>query len=624
MMRILSIVALVLALSARASVAICPPAQSIGTVFGCPGATQACVIGTNVDIDDGCTLDFGNRPVTLQSRMRTIGPAGIGAGTMTIRARSFTIAQSGLIQGVETDPQGTQGFGGMVTIVTAEDFVVQGALQGGVGMIDVTGGREGGVIDIDAGRDVFVSGRLKADGAGGSDLASGGSVEIRGRRNVRIDGFGRISVTGENDGAGGGDIDISAGGNLEVFSRLLATGADGGAVDSSAGSLARITDIESVGEGDAGCGGCLNIQANSVEISGWVRSDGTTGTFESGGSGGFICVGANFGNLTLTGTGKITADGAKPDGAGGEIALEGQGDAMIAGQITATGPAGETCGGGICLDIQGSVVRHLDGFDRRERRRFGRRRFSERREGSQREGTGARRGYRPGRLWRGGRLLRRAAEPGNAPDHRYDRRGRQPTVQHRARLRRSRDGRFRRLRHHPRRQRRNSRRCTRRRRRHHHGPAFDHDQRFDQRRRDRGQRRRNGPVPPPDGDTPHPRGRSRHRSGRELHRLADVHARGPAKPAVRARLPRLWQRRQGISGNLRRRSRHADELRRLFTRLPREELRRRAGVHRGLLRCAARMQQRAADVPVLRADADRHPDRSHSNQLAHAVGDPDG
>ena len=74
MLRVLSIVALVIALTSRAGVAICPTPATIGATFGCAGPTQACLINSNIDVDDGCTLDFGNRPVTLQARMRSIGP----------------------------------------------------------------------------------------------------------------------------------------------------------------------------------------------------------------------------------------------------------------------------------------------------------------------------------------------------------------------------------------------------------------------------------------------------------------------------------------------------------------------------------------------------------------------
>lgn len=337
----------------RSSLGICPSPQTIGQVpaFGCVG--QQCITTGNVDIDDGCTLDFGARTVTLRHRMRTIAADG-NPGVMTVRARSFTVAQDGLIDGRATNPAGS-GFGGLVTIVTTEDFIVNGATQGGVGVIDVTGGREGGVIEIDSGGDVIVRGRLLAAGEGGNNLASGGGVEIFAVEDVRVESTGRISVTGGNDGSGGGDIDVSAGGNIETVGRLEASGADGGAIDLAAQGLVSIRDIESVGNGDAGCGGCLNLQGTSIEIAGWLRSDGTTGTFMSGGSGGFVCVTAVFGNVTITGTGKITADGASPDGAGGEITIESAGDALISGPITAVGPAGETCGGGICFDTEGSI-----------------------------------------------------------------------------------------------------------------------------------------------------------------------------------------------------------------------------------------------------------------------------
>ena len=75
----------------------------------------------------------------------------------------------------------------------------------------------------------------------------------------------------------------------------------------------------------------------------------STGTFMTGGCGGLICLESGVGALTIGGTALVSANGARPDGGGGEIGLSPT-LAIVNGVLSARGPTGETCGGDICID----------------------------------------------------------------------------------------------------------------------------------------------------------------------------------------------------------------------------------------------------------------------------------
>jgi hypothetical protein len=316
--------------------AVCFSPQAIAALPGCANPNGSCAISANVDIDDGCTLDFGNRAVFLSARLR------IGAGAVSVVARSFNIAATGNVQGVGDQSNGN--VGGMISIATTTTVTV---LDGG--SIDVSGRTSGGTIDIDAGGEVRIAGRLKADG-----LLGGGCLSIRTRSNVVLESAASFDLGGGMEGSGG-DIDLVAAGNVQLSGNVTASGGDGGTIDLCSAQSLVVGDVQSVGTGDAGCGGCVELEGHSVEIRGWVRSDGTTGTFESGGSGGFMCIIATFGDIVVTPTGRVSLDGAKPDGGGGLLSMIAFGNARIDGPVRALGPPGETCGGGICVEAGGSV-----------------------------------------------------------------------------------------------------------------------------------------------------------------------------------------------------------------------------------------------------------------------------
>jgi hypothetical protein len=110
-------------LAAGSAAAICPTAGAIGSTPGFTNCTDpngnTCMIASPINVDNGCTLDFGNRAVFLAARLR------IGAGIVTIRARNFTIQSGGLIQGVGTNTNGNTG--GMISIRATGTFSILGS-----------------------------------------------------------------------------------------------------------------------------------------------------------------------------------------------------------------------------------------------------------------------------------------------------------------------------------------------------------------------------------------------------------------------------------------------------------------------------------------------------------------
>ena len=67
--------------------ALCTAAQIGMLEAACPVASTMCFISEHHTIEDGCTLDFGNRDVTFL----TNGGLTIGSRTATLRAGSVTV-----------------------------------------------------------------------------------------------------------------------------------------------------------------------------------------------------------------------------------------------------------------------------------------------------------------------------------------------------------------------------------------------------------------------------------------------------------------------------------------------------------------------------------------------------
>jgi hypothetical protein len=269
---------------------------------------------------------------------------------VTLRAGSFTVldASSTFVDGRAT-PRG-----GSIVIRTTGD--VEG--QGRSDAINVDGPRapcpamtqcSGGSILIEAGGDVSFQGDLFARGT--TNEAGGGSITVRAGGNFSNTSTSEISAAGGSLSSGGGFVDITASGSATLGGPVNVRGSDGGTIDLGAlGAVVvnEILDASPLSASDAGSGGEVNVQGRSVQIVGPIRADGVTGTFQSGGCGGFVCLLSIAGDIVVSGD--VTVEGASPDGGGGEIAIDSRATLQVQSRVSARARGTEGCGGGICLN----------------------------------------------------------------------------------------------------------------------------------------------------------------------------------------------------------------------------------------------------------------------------------
>ena len=171
-----------------------------------------------------------------------------------------------------------------------------------------------------------------------------------------------ISAHGGIDSEGGGEIDLIAGGDLTLQNVLDVSGLDGGFLELQAGGKLTMQGADAAGRGDAGSGGCVDVSAGAgTELKGDIDATGAGGLFMTGGCGGLICFDGGFGDVKIDAGAVVNADGASPDGGGGQLALMARGSTSIAGSISARGPAGETCGGDVCVDAGYDVTLFVTG-----------------------------------------------------------------------------------------------------------------------------------------------------------------------------------------------------------------------------------------------------------------------
>jgi len=253
------------------AIAACTAAQIIandGAATRCPAGTGPCNIGKVFEIGDGCTLDFGTRAVTILGS----GKLDILSNSVNLRAGSFSIAPSGLVEGrgnLATPPRDR---GGSITITTTGAVNIQRASFKGV--IDVSGNVRGGTVIINAGGSISVSGDIISNNI----TTSGGNGII----SLRSTGGDITSGTTSTISAQGGDfstggfIDITASGRVDLGTNLIANGGDGGVIDVASGGESIVRGMNATGGGDAGSGGCASVFAGTrVQMLGPVALNGT-------------------------------------------------------------------------------------------------------------------------------------------------------------------------------------------------------------------------------------------------------------------------------------------------------------------------------------------------------------
>lgn len=333
---------LMLGAAAEAQI-VCTAADVVLRDPGCPNSNAPCTISRSLLVSNGCTLDFGSRAVTIT------GTLTINSGVATLAAGSLTIAPGGLIdgRGAQAGPPGNRG--GMISIDVTGPFVVQ-KTSPTAGRIDVSGTAAGGVIAVTAGS-VTIAGRLNADQL--ARAGDGGTITINSTGGITTFVGSVVSATGGVESpSGGGSLNLTAKGPIVLGEAIDLTGSGGGALDIRGGDSVTINRVNCNATGDAGAGGTIDITAATAAqvLDALLANGNVSSTSSGGGCGGSVCVEAQFGDLTVAGD--INAEGASPDGGGGEIDLASQGVTRVqtGAVVSARSNGGQGCGGSVRIE----------------------------------------------------------------------------------------------------------------------------------------------------------------------------------------------------------------------------------------------------------------------------------
>lgn len=322
----------------------------------CDPADDPCRIDASYDASGGCSFDFGAREVVITEA----GALDAAGGDLSITAGALTIEAGGglLSEG------GTDGAGGRLSVAVRGDFSSEGLLS-------VSGGRDGGNIDIDAGGTLTVDGACldahgtSRDAAGGFialsagvDLVTACAIDGTGGETVygatvALSAVGDITVDGDVDLDGGayfgGWLDVVAGGDIllgEVAIRLNGGGGagEGGELSADAGGdLTSDATVEATGDGD-GKGGDATLYA-----SGAVTSRGAM-RMEGGGAGGTVWL---YALRDVVSEGALTAVAGSADANGGAIHVYAEANATVSGDLDVSGPSRD--GGEIEVEAFGDL-----------------------------------------------------------------------------------------------------------------------------------------------------------------------------------------------------------------------------------------------------------------------------
>lgn len=345
---------LVLAVLAALGLASPGAAWACSANGACPNLVAACCVGNTCTIDGNvtvtgstCTLDFGLHNVILT------GTLAIGSNTVTIRALSFTISGSGLLDGHGVNPSA----GGNVIITTTDRAITSFASTGNARSgIDLTGfGTGGGSLEVHAAGPVALTGgRIDVSSADSGGNEDGGSILIDSTADDLTVGISLLANGGT--GGTGGSVTVDVPGNVMVndSGRIAVSGGfgDAGTIGIGAGGTVTVANsglLQANGIGSsAGFGGTIDILAatggmavtDGIRILGTLEAQGGSDfTGDAGGDGGSISLEAAAGALVILAQ---TTRGFSADGAGGggegQISLQtDDGDITIGAAVSAVG-----------------------------------------------------------------------------------------------------------------------------------------------------------------------------------------------------------------------------------------------------------------------------------------------
>ncbi len=333
----------------------CSAAQVSAQEAGCPAA-GACVITKSFTLPSDCTFDFGSRSVTMTPTARFT----VGSNSLMLMAGSLTI-QPRLGPSIDARGSGATAptnSGGSVTITTSGAVTLQksGAVRAA---IDVSANLQAGSITITSGDTVTVNGALSA-----SQLVpggSGGNITIAAAKDVISASGSSIDATGGVTSInGGGDITIDAGGKLDFGDIIDVTGSNAGNIDLSSGGDFISRGIRGNGNGDGGDGATVTVEAGgAVQILAPILLRGSDSNATAGGGGGTLGIDALGGSFVMNAA--VFAEGAGPDGDGGEVDFTSTGDFTLANGIALSVSSNGDCGSGGTICIEASLSAFLNG-----------------------------------------------------------------------------------------------------------------------------------------------------------------------------------------------------------------------------------------------------------------------
>ena len=315
--------------------------------------------------------------LALQGSFSSSGTGAGGGGTACIEADGGDVLVAADINAAGASPDGG---GGEI------DLTAEGAVTIQSGTLDVSG-NSAGTVSLTAGTEATAQ-QIAANGTG--DGGSGGSINLTAGTTAKIlqamELQGSFSSTGagaggggtaciEADGGdvlvaadidaggaspdgGGGEIDLTAEGAITIQSGTLdVSGNSAGTVTLDAGTEATLQQIAANGIGDAGAGGSINVTAGTTaQLLGLMALQGaSSSTGANAGDGGTICIEADYGDVLVAAD--ITAEGASPDGCGGDVDLTAQSAINIqSGTLDVSGPGAQGAGGQITMQAGQSMT----------------------------------------------------------------------------------------------------------------------------------------------------------------------------------------------------------------------------------------------------------------------------
>ncbi|MCX8073629.1 MAG: hypothetical protein N3C12_14460 [Candidatus Binatia bacterium] len=318
--------------STAAAIPACTANEIIAQEPNC-GPTGNCVITKAYEVPSAapCVFNFSGRNVSLASTSRIT----VGSGDLTIQAANFTMAPGALIDAQGTGTSGRSANGGTVRIFSSGTVDIQG-VSGNRSRIDASANNAAGTIRIEATGNVTLNGRLLATNL--RSTADGGSVTVISGGNLSTSAtpITEILVTGGSQAIrGGGQIDLQARGDVTLATNtsIDIRGSNGGTLDVSAGGNITFSGAAASSTGEAGSGGTITISAGRrVVIAGVITGNGGTADPTAGGEGGSLSIETLLGDVVIRAN--LRFEGSDPDGDGGDIDIDANGDIQIASGVT--------------------------------------------------------------------------------------------------------------------------------------------------------------------------------------------------------------------------------------------------------------------------------------------------